>query len=143
MWKLIELWGKESGYLTIIQQSTTFDISFKIKNKKPLTDSERIKAMNIFDIVCNHNIELLDIAEELTQESETPILEKNSIEEGEAITLDLVIKMVEWDKRRKNLKDWQWNTLKSISEGKYPLEGKYIYACLMNLKVLKRAGFSE
>jgi len=32
--------------------------------------------------------------------------------------MDLVIKMVEWDKRRKNLKDW-------------------------NLKVLKRAGFSE
>ena len=59
------------------------------------------------------------------------------------ILMDLVIKMVEWDKRRKNLKDWQWKTLKSITEGKYPLEGKYIYACLMNLKVLKRAGFSE
>ena len=57
--------------------------------------------------------------------------------------MDLVIKMVEWDKRRKNLKDWQWNTMKAITEGKYPLEGKYIYACLMNLKVLKRAGFVE
>ena len=143
MWKEIEVWGKESGYLTILQQSTAFDISFKIKKKKTLSDSERVKAMNIFDIVCKHNIELLDKAEELIQESENPILETISILDGETISMDLVIKMVEWDKRRKNLKDWQWNTLKSISEGKYPLEGKYIYACLMNLKVLKRAGFLE
>lgn len=143
MWKEIELWGKESGYLSILQQSTAFDISYKIKIKKPLTDSEIEKAMNIFDIVCSHNIELLDKAEELSQESEIPNPKLNTVLDGETISMDLVLKMVEWDKRRKILKDWQWNTLKSISEGKYPLEGKYIYACLMNLKVLKRAGFIE
>lgn len=143
MWKEIELWGKESGFLSILQQSTAFDISFKIKNKKQLSDSDRMKGMAIFDIVCNHNIELLEKAEDLAQESEiqNPI-QKNTLE-GESISMDLVIKMVEWDKRRKNLKDWQWNTMKAITEGKYPLEGKYIYACLMNLKVLKRAGFVE
>ena len=135
--------GKESGYLSILQQSTAFDISYKIKIKKPLTDSEIEKAMNIFDIVCSHNIELLDKAEELSQESEIPNPKLNTVLDGETISMDLVLKMVEWDKRRKILKDWQWNTLKSISEGKYPLEGKYIYACLMNLKVLKRAGFIE
>lgn len=143
MWKEIELWGKESGYLSIIQQSSAFDISFKIKNKKPLSDSDRIKAMAIFEIVCNHNIEILEKAEELSQETETTNPNRTTVLEGETISMDLVIKMVEWDKRRKNLKDWQWNTMKAITEGKYPLEGKYIYACLMNLKVLKRAGFIE
>jgi hypothetical protein len=143
MWKEIEMWGKESGFLSILQQSTAFDISFKIKNKKPIADSERAKAMAIFDIVCNHNIELLDKAEELAQETETTNPNPTTISEGETISMDLVIKMVEWDKRRKNLKDWQWNTLKAITDGKYPLEGKYIYACLMNLKVLQRAGFKD
>jgi hypothetical protein len=143
MWKEIELWGKESGFLSILQQSTAFDTSFKIKNKKPLSDSDRVKAMAIFDIVCNHNIELLEKAEDLAQETETLNPKPSTIPDGETISMDLVIKMVEWDKRRKNLKDWQWNTMKAIAEGKYPLEGKYIYACLMNLKVLKRAGFVE
>lgn len=143
MWKEIEQWGKESGFLSILQQSTAFDTSFKIKNKKPLSDSDRMKAMAIFDIVCNHNIELLEMAEDLAQETEPANSKPNSIPDGETISMDLVIKMVEWDKRRKNLKDWQWNTMKAITEGKYPLEGKYIYACLMNLKVLKRAGFIE
>ena len=143
MWKEIEQWGKESGFLSILQQSTAFDTSFKIKNKKPLSDSDRMKAMAIFDIVCNHNIELLEMAEDLAQETEPANSKPNSIPDGETISMDLVIKMVEWDKRRKNLKDWQWNTMKAITEGKYPLEGKYIYACLMNLKVLKRAGFVE
>ncbi|MEI6754525.1 MAG: AIPR family protein [Paludibacter sp.] len=143
MWKEIEMWGKESGFLSILQQSTAFDISFKIKNKKPIADSERAKAMAIFDIVCNHNIELLDKAEELAQKTETTNPYPTTILEEETISMDLVIKMVEWDKRRKNLKDWQWNTLKAITDGKYPLEGKYIYACLMNLKVLQRAGFKD
>ncbi|WP_321518560.1 AIPR family protein [uncultured Bacteroides sp.] len=143
MWKEIELWGKESGFLSILQQSTTFDISFKIKNKKPIVDSERAKAMTIFDIVCNHNIELLDKVEELAHESETSNPKPTIIPEGETISMDLVVKMVEWDKRRKNLKDWQWNTMKAITEGKYPLEGKYIYACLMNLKLLRSVGFLE
>jgi hypothetical protein len=143
IWKEIEVWGRESGYLTILQQSTAFDISFKIKNKKTLSDSERVKAIVIFDIVCNHNIELLDKAEELTKENETSNMKLNTILDLETISMDLVLKMVEWDKRRKNLKDWQWNTMKLITEGKYPLEGKYIYACLMNLRALKSVGFLE
>ena len=141
MWKEIELWGKESGFLSILQQSTAFDISFKIKNKKQLSDSDRMKGMAIFDIVCNHNIELLEKAEDLSQEPEISNPKTSTIPESETISMDLVIKMVEWDKRRKNLKDWQWNTMKAITEGKYPLDGKYMYACLMNLKTLKKAGF--
>jgi len=69
------------------------------------------------------------------------ILKVKPFAENETISMEWVIKMVEWDKRRKNLKDWQWNTLKAITVGKLPLEGKYIYACLMNLAVLKKAGF--
>ena len=62
---------------------------------------------------------------------------------SDTISMELVVKMVAWDKERKTLEHWQWNTLKLITEGKYPLEGKYMYACMMNLAELKKAGFEE
>jgi len=46
-------------------------------------------------------------------------------------------------KDRKTLEHWQWNTMKLITEGTYPLSGKYLYGCLQNLKTLKEAGFEE
>jgi four helix bundle suffix protein len=60
-----------------------------------------------------------------------------------AISMELVKKMVEWDKDRKNLEHWQWNTMKLITEGTYPLSGKYVYGCLPNLKTLNEAGFED
>lgn len=59
------------------------------------------------------------------------------------ISMELVKKMVEWDKDRKTLEHWQWNTMKLITEGTYPLSGKYVYGCLQNFKTLKEAGFEE
>lgn len=85
----------------------------------------------------------IDVRRKKTQDEENLRPKSNSIAGNETITMDLVIKMVEWDKERKTLEHWQWNTMKLISEGKFPLEGKYIYACLMNLAVLKKAGFEE
>jgi hypothetical protein len=85
----------------------------------------------------------IDVRRKKTQVEENLRPKSNSIAGNETITMDLVIKMVEWDKERKTLEHWQWNTMKLISEGKYPLEGKYIYACSMNLAALKKAGFEE
>lgn len=61
----------------------------------------------------------------------------------DTFSLDLVKRMVEWDRERNILEDWKWNTLRRIAEGVYPLSGKYIYACKQNLKTLKDAGFEE
>lgn len=84
-----------------------------------------------------------DVRRKKNQENENERPQSKSVAGGETISIDLVVKMVEWDKERKTLEHWQWNTMKLITEGKYPLEGKYIYACLMNLKALKKAGFKE
>ena len=85
----------------------------------------------------------VDARRKTAQESESQRPTSKSLRTSDTISMELVVKMVEWDKERKILEHWQWNTLKLITEGKYPLEGKYIYACLMNLAVLKRAGFIE
>ncbi|MEG2150758.1 MAG: hypothetical protein RRY36_06025, partial [Bacteroidaceae bacterium] len=100
---------------------------------------ERSKAMRVYDIVCAENIDLLSKADELQDEAVVPI--KKPIENSSEITMEVVRQMVEWDKRRRTLKDWQWNTMKAILDGKFPLSDKYIYACLKNLETLKKHGF--
>lgn len=139
LWREIETWGKESGFLSINQQTTAFEMAGRVKHNRVINELERSKAMRVYDIVCAENIDLLSRADELQDEAEIPI--KKPIENSSEITMEVVRQMVEWDKRRRTLKDWQWNTMKAILDGKFPLSDKYIYACLKNLETLKRHGF--
>lgn len=143
LWSKIEDWGRATGLLNMQEQSFAgYDMKFKVKNNKPITELDRKKAMCIFDTVYENNPELLSEADDL---SELPQPEKAATPTSgdHGITMDIVKQMVEWDKRRKILKDWQWNTMKGIVDGKYPFEGRYIYGCLKNLETLKQNGFKE
>lgn len=139
LWREIETWGKESGFLSINQQTTAFEMAGRVKFNRAINELERSKAMRVYDIVCAENIDLLSKADELQDEAVVPI--KKPIENSSEITMEVVRQMVEWDKRRRTLKDWQWNTMKAILDGKFPLSDKYIYACLKNLETLKKHGF--
>ena len=139
LWREIETWGKESGFLSINQQTIAFEMAGKVKHNRVINELERSKAMRVYDIVCAENIDLLSRADELQDESEIPI--KKPIENSSEVTMEVVRQMVEWDKRRRTLKDWQWNTMKAILDGKFPLSDKYIYACMKNLETLKKHGF--
>lgn len=139
LWREIETWGKESGFLSINQQTTAFEMAGRVKFNRVINELERSKAMRVYDIVCAENIDLLSKADELQDEAVVPI--KKPIENSSEITMEVVRQMVEWDKRRRTLKDWQWNTMKAILDGKFPLSDKYIYACLKNLETLKKHGF--
>jgi len=61
----------------------------------------------IYEIVCENNIDLLAEADELTEQKkeETAQAENSTTDHG--ITIELVQKMVDWDKRQRILKDWQ------------------------------------
>jgi len=139
LWKKIETWGKDSGFLSATQQAFAgFDISNKVKFNRNISESERIKAMAIFEIVCQHKIDLLSEADDLTEQP------KEKIEATDhEITIELVQKMADWDKRRRVLKDWQWNVLNDIASGKYPLNERYAWGCKKNLEILKKHGFTE
>lgn len=139
LWREIETWGKESGFLSINQQTTAFEMAGRVKFNRAINELERSKAMRVYDIVCAENIDLLSKADELQDEAVVPI--KKPIENNSEITMEVVRQMVEWDKRKRTLKDWQWNTMKAILDGKFPLSDKYIYACLKNLETLKKRGF--
>lgn len=143
LWKKIEDWGKETGLLSINQHSFAgFEMANKIKFNRTISDSERIKAMNIYKIVCEHNIDLLFEADELTELPQNELLKTKTAITDHGITIELVKKMVEWDKRRRILKDWQWNVMNDIVSGKYPLNDRYARGCKKNLETLKKHGFS-
>lgn len=144
LWKRIEEWGKDTGFLSMSQQSFAgFDMANKIKFNRIISDIDRTKAMSIYETVCEHNIDLLAEADELEVpvETETPVEECENTNHG--ITIELVQKMLDWDKRRRILKDWQWNVMNNIVSGKYPLNDRYAWGCKKNLELLKRHGFTE
>lgn len=138
LWREIETWGKESGCLSPNQTTVAYDISNKIKHNRPIDDI-RQRAMVVFEIVCKENIDLLSQADDLQDEPEATQSQSN--ESNGEITIEIIRQMVEWDKRKRILKDWQWAAMKGIVDGRFPLESKYMYACQKNLEALKRRGF--
>ncbi len=142
LWSKIEEWGRATELLSMQEQTFAgYDMKFKIKNNRTISDTDRKRAIRIFDVVFEHNPELLAEADELTEQlSSVP---NPTIGNNATISMETVKRMVEWDRRQRVLEDWQWNTLKAIVEGKYPLEGKYIYGCMKSLVKLKQRGFKE
>ena len=140
LWKRIEQWGQDTGFLSTSQQAFAgFDMAHKIKKNRLISDIDRSKAMNIYEKVCEHNIELLSEADDLAEQAQTEIITSDN----HGINIELVQKMVEWDKRRRILKDWQWNMMNDIVSGKKSLTDRLAWGCRKNLEILKKRGFIE
>ncbi|MDR0941310.1 MAG: AIPR family protein [Bacteroidales bacterium] len=143
LWKKIEEWGRDSGFLTPAQQAFVgFDMAHTVKNNRSISDSERNKAMTVFNIVCQHNIDLLSEADDLTEQPKAETT-KSATPTDHGITVELVQKMADWDKRRRILKDWQWNVMNDIATGKKVLNDRLAWGCKQNLDILKKHGFTE
>ncbi len=146
LWKKIEAWGRDSGYLSIFHQTAASDIAYKVKNNRKLTDTDRSKAMFIFEEVCQHNIELLEEADKLTEQEQNivDVLQpKNNHIVSNEITLELIQKMVDWDRRKRILEDWKWKVMDDVVQGKKTLDDRKKYAFYLNLEKLKKHGFTE
>lgn len=141
LWKKIESWGRDAGHLSTTQQAFAgFEIANKVKFNRTISDSDRNKAMTIFDIVCQFNIDLLSEADDFSDQKDLAQVQP-TVDNG--ITLELVEKMLLWDKRRRILKDWQWNVMNDIVSGKKELNSNLSWGCKKNLDLLKKHGFEE
>ena len=144
LWKKIEEWGKDTDCLSATQQAFAgFDMANKVKFNRSISDSDRSKAMAIFEIICQHNVDLLSEADELTEQPQEKISKVEEETTDHGITIELVQKMVDWDKRRRILKDWQWNVMNDILLGKKTLNNSLAWGCRKNLELLKKHGFTE
>ena len=142
LWKKIEAWGKDTSFLSATQQAFAgFDMANKIKFNRAISDTDLSKAMAIFDIVCQHNIDLLSEADELMEQPQEEAATTTTDDHG--ITIELIQKMVDWDKRRHILKDWQWNVMNDVVSGERTLNSSLTWGCKKNLELLKKRGFTE
>lgn len=140
LWKKIETWGRDTGWLQYQYSSIASDIAYKIKNGRKLLDSDISKGYSIYETVWKYNPELLEEADDLAIKD----AEHNTIKislETEDITLELVQQMVDWDKRKRILDDWKWKIMKDVAEGRKPLTDRMKYAFYINLQSLKKKGF--
>lgn len=152
LWNKIADWGQTSGFLAIHHQSAARDTAHKLKYNHLITETDRKRAMAIYEIVCKYNIELLDEADELAKQDQEARKarevenEKNRQESGaqtDDITLDLIKEMVDWDRRKRNLEDWKWKVMNDVVTSKKPLTDTYKYTFWLNLQFLRKKGFPK
>jgi len=152
LWNKIADWGQSSGFLAIHYQSAARDTAHKLKYNHNITETDRKRAMAIYEIVCKYNIELLDEADELAKQDQEARKarevenEKNRQESGvqtDDITLDLIKEMVDWDRRKRNLEDWKWKVMNDVVTYRKPLTDTYKHTFWLNLQFLRKKGFPK
>ena len=142
LWKKIADWGQETQFISLAYQTSARDVAHKLKFKHKFTPSERDRAIKIYEIVCKHNIELLEEADELMeQENNNTVSQQTSTVSTNDMTLELVQRMVEWDKKKRILEDWKWKAMNDVVQGKKPFTDRTKYAFYLNLEKLKKFGF--
>lgn len=149
LWLTIAEWGAESGVLDINSQSKAKEIAHDIKYNHKLSTSSVARGISIFNKVCEENYELLEEADKIREEEliETENRKKrqniiNNVDINEIeIDIDLITKMVEFDRRNKVLEDWKFKIMKDVAIGSRQLNEKLKYGFRQNLKVLLNRGF--
>ncbi len=136
-WYKIEKWGGASNSLSQYQRDIAFRIGNKIRKKNTITDIERNNALQIIDIVSSSAPELFYDMEDFFNEDEI----KDS--ENELVTIELIEKAVQWDKRKKRLKPYQYIFMNDLATGKRSLTERNKYLAKINIKTIEKFGFRK
>ncbi len=136
IWDKIEQWGLVSEKLTQQQRNTALTLSGRIRNHSRISEYERITGLKIIDTVIENAPELLFEIDEISTKTINGEKE-NEIE----ITLDLVKKMVDWDRKNKKLKDHYFIFMNNVVLGKYPLNDRAKSFALTSYNFIKKFGF--
>ncbi len=134
VWKKIEDYGKQSGELSILLQDAAFTIANKIRTNSKLQESDRKRGISILDIIIEKFPELLFNVDDFPDDD-------GDDEISTPISIDLVKKMVSWDKRNKRLKDHNYLYLLNIANGSKPLTAQAKKYAALSLEKLRKLGF--
>lgn len=129
IWNRIEEWGKVTEHLSIQQQSLCWNLAGKVRNGSKISDYERTAGIRVIDLVIEKAPDILLQIDEAVTETEVEI------------TLEVVKKIVEWDRRNKKLKDYQFKVMWDVANGKAPLTEQAKKYASWNLKFVERFGF--
>lgn len=151
LWLRFAEWGAETGLLSLNLQSKAKEIAHDLKYSHKLNSATVSRGITIFDKVCEENYELLEEIDRLhkeeqkekeQKEKQANIVENIDINEIN-IDIELVKKMVEWDKKNRILEIWKFKIMQDVAIGLKPLTEKLKWGFKMNLKTLIMKGFNE
>lgn len=151
LWLKIADWGAESGELSLILQSKAREIANDLKYNHKLSSANVARGMAIFDKICEENYELLEeidrLREEELEEKELKAKERNTVKNINInevdIDIELVKRMVEWDRHHRVLESWKFKVMQNVAIGLKPLNEKLRWGFRLNLKALFLHGFDE
>lgn len=136
IWKKIEEWGRETDNLSNYQQSNAWNLSLKVKNNSAILANEVTNGISIIEKVIVKAPELLFEIDELAESKQ------NNNGKAPEITMALIKKMVDWDRKNKRLKPHHFRMMFDIVNGKEELTGQNIKYCLMNFQFISKHGFT-
>jgi hypothetical protein len=135
VWQKIEDWGKETGNLSANQQSIVWNLSTKVRSNSNFKLGEISNGINILNKVIDNAPELLFEIDEL---QDAAIVNKPKDPE---MTLELIKKMVDWDRKNKRLKPHHFRMMFDIVNGKEELTSQNKKYCMMNFHFISKYGF--
>jgi len=135
IWKKIEAFGYQTKELTDFQCNVVFTIASRVRANSKFTDNERVVGLRALDIVIDKAPEILFDADDIVE------VEKNSKTKDPEITIDLINRMIAWDKKNKRLKVFQFQLLFDLSTRKATLTPRNKKYALMNYQFITKWGF--
>jgi hypothetical protein len=136
VWHKIEDWGRTTEQLSEQQKTVAYNLAGRVRNNMKISDYERTSGINILDIVTKKAPELLEEIDEINAKN-------NHKPDGKGITLDLIKKIVQWDKKNKKLKDFEFIFMTELVEGKKTFTDHNKKIASWNLAKVKKYGFNE
>ncbi|MDO9338928.1 MAG: AIPR family protein [Bacteroidales bacterium] len=136
VWHKIEDWGRTTEKLSEQQKTVAFNLAGRVRNNTRISDYERASGINILDIVNEKAPELLEEIDELNAKN------KNKPDNKE-ITLELIKKIVLWDRKNRRLKDVEYKFMAELAEGRKILSEHNKKIASWNLEKVKKNGFIE
>ena len=151
LWLRFADWGAESGELNLNLQSKAREIAHDLKYNHKLSSASVARGMAIFDKVCEENYELLEeidqLREDEQEEKEQKERQRNTIKNINVneveIDIELIKRMVEWDRKNRVLESWKFKIMQDVAIGLKPLTEKLKWGFRLNLKTLLMRGFDE
>lgn len=134
-WLSMEQWGSTTGKLSAYQQNMANTIKGRVANNRQISDIERQYGIEILDLAIVQAPELLYETDELFEQ------EAQANTQTTEITLDLIKRMVEFDRKKRVLKDHHFKVMLQIAKGEKPLTEANKKFAEMNLERLRRHGF--
>lgn len=135
IWKKIEEWGRETEVLSNNQQSIAWNLSLKLKNNSAILTNEITNGISIIEKVVDKAPEILFEIDESIDSN------KSSNDNIPEISLELIKRMVEWDRKNKRLKPHHFIMMFDIINGKEELTPQNIKYCQMNFQHISKYGF--